>query len=583
MRTGDDYTWLALVQAWEDTGHWSPVVAAHNAPVGLETHLTSPFAAVVRGLGGVLRLWRPDGERTREAGMLSGPVLHVATTVVLAWGAWRLVGAGGALLTVAAFLTTSLSFHRFDIGNFDHHALHAFLSMLLVALLIHAAVGKGRVGRTALLGGVVAGLGIWSGVELVIPAGIAGLALGLAWAFWGGRWRALAVFGYALGLASMLMVAVVVEHPSSRWASTQLDRVSGAYVLAGALLATAAGGVAWMQSRWPLAGTPARVSVVAAMAGSVLLILWLSIPDIFLGPYGDTDSVVEEHRRGVPGDRSMASVLGAIRGFSWYQLCLLGVAGIRCVWGLREPAARDAWLLVGLGLLLGMVAAFHQYRLLGHYEMFAALAVGGAAAGAGRMAWVRGSAVGRAAAVPLALLVLASPYVAWGVGIRLGQEVTPSLRDTGLRDRGCDWPALGRALASRLGRGVGSGTIATYAAPGPELAWFSGRLGVLATGCHCNSEGMRAARAILLSVPDSAREVARARQVEFIVQCPAASGWQGHAWYVERSGPDGVYARLARDDPPDWLDRVPSAELGVHGFDVWRTEYGGQAHGEPSE
>ena len=583
LPTGDGYTWLALVQAWETTGQWSPFVATHNAPDGLETHLSSPFAAVVRGLACVLRPWRNDAGVIRKAGMLSGPVLHVATTVAFAWGAWRLVGTAGALLATALFLIMPVSSLAFDIRSFDHHSLHVCLSALIVALLTRAVTGPARVDRAALFAGAAAGLGIWSGVEMLIPAGMGGLALGLAWVVWGSSRRARDTCRYALGLAAMLTLALVVERPASQWTSLHLDRISGAHVLLGTFVVVCAAGVAWTQRCMPMAGGPVRACVAATMLGGVLLLVGLAVPDFFLGPYGETAPIVDEHRRLQAADQSVVEILGTIRGFEWFHLWLLSVAGVRWGWGLRDLATRDAWLLVGVGLFLGVAAAFHQYRLIHYYELFAALAVGGAAVGVGRAAWNKGAAWGRVAAAPLAFIVLASPYVAWGVGIRLDTEGTPSLLERGFKDLDCDWPALGRALARLPRQGEGGGTIATYARPGPELAWFSGPPGVLATGCHCNPDGMRDARAILLSVPDSARKVARRREVGFIVQCPSASGWQGHDWFVEQSGPDGVYARLARDDPPDWLDRVSAAEFGVHGFEVWRTDYGGHAHGEASE
>ena len=39
---GDAYTWSALVDGWRVSGQWHPIVPAHNAPYGLETHPTMP-------------------------------------------------------------------------------------------------------------------------------------------------------------------------------------------------------------------------------------------------------------------------------------------------------------------------------------------------------------------------------------------------------------------------------------------------------------------------------------------------------------------------------------------------------------
>ena len=572
---GDGYTWLELVKAWDETGQWSPFVAAHNAPEGLETHLTRPYAAVVLVLARVLAPWQSNAEALRMAGKLSGPLLHVATAAVLAWGAWRLLGTGGALLAAVAYLSMPVSFPRFGVLVFDHHAFHLFLTALSAALLIYAVTVEVRV--TVLLAGLagaVAALGIWSGVEMLVPAGIGGLGLGLAWVFLGGRTRARGLCFYALGMAFTLVVALVAEYPPSQWTLLLLDRVSAAHVLMGSLLAVGSAVTAWVPGNVPTVGPAIRVSVSAAISTCVALILWVVVPNFFLGPYGDVHPVVDDHLRGLSLDHGAMDLSGPHRGLLWYHLCLLAVVGLRSGMGLCEASRRDAWLLIVVALVVGVAGAFHQYRLIVYYEMYAAVALGGAAAAAGRLVWrgVRRSV--RVAAVPVALLILIAPYGGWAaVIISSRNEPVQTEESRGARqDNVCDWAALGRALAGLPAQG--SRTIATYAAPGPQLSWHSGR-GVVATGCHRNAAGMRDARTILLASPEIAREVAERRGVGFVVQCPSARGWQGHDWHIERSGPKGVYARLARNEPPDWLVRLADPEFGVQEFVVWRTVFGG--------
>lgn len=576
--SGDGYTWLALAEAWERTGQWTPFVAAHNAPKGLETHLTRPFAALVLGLAHALSPWYADEAALGVAGKLSGPLLHAATAAALAGGVRALVGTGGALLAVLCYLAMPVSGLLFSVRDADHHSLHVFLTALTVALLLRGAGGRAPNGRIAALAGGVAGVGIWSGVEMLIPAAVGGLGLGLAWVAWGTGCRARRLCLYAFGMAGALAVALVVERPRTEWASLHLDRISGAHVLLGGLLALGAGGAAWQECGSPAAGRVVRATVAAALSGAVGLTLWATVPHFFLGPYGDLELVVREHLSGLSGEQGIARHFEVIRGFRWYHLCLVGIAGVWVAMGLKKVAVRDARLLLGVGLSVGVAAALHRYRLIHYYEMFAAIALGGAAAGMGR--WVGRKAPGvPGAALPAALLVIATPYVAWAVGIGLRESGEPSREAPGWRfwsDRGCDWAGLGRALESPPGSA--GGTIATYAAPGPELAAFSGR-GVVATGCHCNADGMRDALAMLLSPQALAREVAERRGVELVVLCPSADGWQGHGWFIERSGPGGLYAGLARDEPPDWLVRLRESELGVEGFLVWRTAFGDASEG----
>ena len=581
IHEGDSYTWQALVEGWWETGRWSPEVPSHNAPYGLETHLTRPFAAVVLGLAQPLGLYLSPRDATRVAGKLSGPVLHVLTAVTVAWGAGALLGPGGALLAVSGFLLILSSRVQFGVLAFDHHALHLFLTTLTMALLLRHAVGDDRRGCLAGAAGAVAGVGIWSGVEMLIPAAIGGVALGLAWVAWGGQSRARGLWLYALGMAMALTLALVLERPPREW-GLALDRISGTHVLLASFGAGSAGMIGWLQKHRPNIASAQRFGAVALVSGGAAVVMWAVVPDFFLGPYGTVDSVVhDEHHLGrMPRSSGAVVRFAAMPGLLGYHLCLVSLVAFGTWRGLRVPLKREAWMVVAVGASVGAAFAFLHFRLVQHYEIFASIALGGAAVGLGRLVWRKVPAGVRFAGVPLALFVVMSPYVGLMVGQRWGQDsVHPFLQDL-WQDGDCDWSALGRALA-RLPGGSSAGNIVTYANVGPELADISG-LSVVATGCHCNAEGMRDARAILLSTSDVARVVAERREVEFVVQCPSVRGWQGHDWYIEWSGPDGLYARLARGDPPDWLRRVPASELGVEGFIVHRTAFAARASPAPA-
>ena len=401
-----------------------------------------------------------------------------------------------------------------------------------------------------------------------------GLALGLAWLLRGDAERARGLWLYPIGMAVVLVAGVAVERPPGEWLSLDLDRASAAHVLMAVLLAVGAAGTVWMCGHRALAGVAARSVTAAAMLGTVAVVLWTAAPDFFAGPYGDPDPVVDDLLRGLAGDQSAADWLAAVPWMLGYHLLLLGLVGYGVGMGLRVEVQREAWLLLAVGLFAGAVAAFYQYRLAHYYELFASIALGGAVAGVGRGLWRRRSPVARLAAGPMVCVAMASPHLGWVVGA-LAYEADETFWGTASRDAGCDWPVLGRALSAVPKPAGGAGNIATYAGPGPELARFSGR-GVVATGCHCNPSGMRDARTVLLSAPDPAREVAERRGVEFLVQCPAMKGWQGHDWYVERAGSEGLYGRLARNDPPDWLVRWSTSTVGdpdIEGFVVWQTTF----------
>lgn len=564
LSSGDSYTWQVLIESWQETGRWSPRVASHNAPGGLETHLTMPYAALVATLARPVSLLVRPEDATRVAGRLSGPVLHVAASVALACGAMAVLGPGGAIASVAAFLGM-LGFISpwFGAQKFDHHALHVTLALVSLALLLRYAVG--HCNALAAAAGLVAGVGIWAGTEMLIPASVGGLALGFCWAAFGGIWRARGCFAYATGMAVALSVALLVDRPAE-WDA--LDRLSGAHGLMGGVLVVATGAVAWVQRRRTNIPTASRFAIGMLVAGSAAAALWAAGGDFYLGPYGVLDPVVQDHFKGLGGEQGIGVHFRAWPGFLGYHIALGVLVAVCAATGL-SGSQRDAWALPAVGLVAGGVAAMLSYRLVWHYEVFACVALGGLAAGVGRSLWHRASFLVRAAALPTALVLMLSPYVAFLIATRLAPAGVDS--GSGLwRDDGCDWMALGKALRWLPERY--DGPIVTYAGPGPELAHFSGR-GVVATGCHCNPDGMRDALAVLLSPTDVARQASMRRGVAYVVQCPATSGWQGHDWYLERSGPDGVYARLARGHPPDWLVPVPTVALGVDGFIVYRTTF----------
>ena len=478
LADGDGYTYLALVKSWQETGQWSPYVAAHNAPEGLETHLTAPFPTGVLGLARLLEPSYGPEEAPRIAGKLSGPLLHVATAAVLAWGTAAVLGTGGALLAAAGFLVMPLAPHYWGVLKFDHHALHLFLAALLIAVLLRDTGGQARSGRTACVAGAVAGLGVWSGVEMLIPAGIGGIALGLAWLLRGDPERARGLWLYPIGMAAVLVAGVAVERPTVEWLSLDLDRASAAHVLMAVLLAAGAAGTVRVCGPGPLAGTAARSVTAAAMLGSVAVVLWTTAPDFFLGPYGDPDPVVDDHLRGLPYDRSAAELLAATPWTLGYHLWLLGFVGSGVAMGLREEVHRKAWLLIAVGLFVGAVAAFYQYRLVHYYELFASIAFGGAVAAVGRGLWRRRSPVARLAAAPMVCVAMASPYLGGVVGV-LAYESDETFWSTASRDAGCDWPALGRALAAvpRQGGGGGQHRDVRRAGPGAGAFQRPGRRG----------------------------------------------------------------------------------------------------------
>ncbi len=573
----DGYTWLALAEGRLETGSWSPVVASHNAPFGLETHLTRPFAEVVALLAWPFGMFLSPKDAALLAGMLSGPVLQIVTAMCLAWGAGAVMGRAGTLLAVAMFLVGwDLTFRTsFGVYAYDHHALHLCLEVAVLALLVRHASGAGRYGQMAGVAGMVAGAGVWAGMEMLIPAGIGGLALGLAWVLWGGDRRVRGLWLYALAMAVAMAAGLMVERLPANPLSLELDRLSTAHVLMGAVLVLAASAVVLTQRHWPRLGAVPRGTAASVSAAAAGMGLWVLIPDFFGGPYAAVDEPMQEFLAGLPWDRGAASMFAATPGLSGYYVFPWILAVASAAQGLRGRY-REAYLVLLVGLFAAAVFPFWRARLIRHYILFTFIPLGAFGATLGWRLWNRSftglrAVALRAGAAYAVAAVMLSPFLgSITADLIFRQQATGAFWESVAHHGASDWASLGNALA-RVPR-LGTGTIVTNPHHGAKVAYLSG-LGGIATGCHCNEEGLADTLAILLSPPDASRTVAEKRGVEFVLLWPAARGPHGHDWFIERSGPDGLYARLAGGEPPDWLTPVPAAEIDVDGFVVYRTTF----------
>lgn len=214
---------LRMGQPWYDTAtSWV------GAPQGMDLHLTRPLDLLI--LLPALALETVAGLDARQAvlvaGILVSPVLHAATVVAAAWGA-RAIWPGiapwyAAILAAGAPAAVGYA----AAGRADHHALILLCITLGLAAALQALRPAG--GATVAIGaGAAFGLGVWTGPEALLIAAPVLLAAGAA-ALLAADGRALATQGerIALGMAAMLLLAVLVERDPSRWLAVEYDKVS---------------------------------------------------------------------------------------------------------------------------------------------------------------------------------------------------------------------------------------------------------------------------------------------------------------------------------------------------------------------
>tara|TARA_R110001592_G_scaffold182192_1_gene425298 strand:- start:4475 stop:6247 length:1773 start_codon:yes stop_codon:yes gene_type:complete len=86
---------------------------------------------------------------------------------------------------------------------------------------------------------------------------------------------------------------------------------------------------------------------------------------------------------------------------------------------------------------------------------------------------------------------------------------------------------------------------------------------VLATSHHRNDKAMADQIRIFISVPDVAREILEARDIRYIVACDGEAELDFYA----KKHPEGLWAKLAKGQNPDWLQPVHIRDSGLT---IWR-------------
>jgi asparagine N-glycosylation enzyme membrane subunit Stt3 len=562
----DCYARLMRIEALLLGGGWyDGLLPLLNAPDGLVMHWTRPFDLVVILVALPLMVFLPLGDALLWAGVFVSPLLHMMTAALLAWGARPLLGRGATLLAVAMFVMQPSLYGVFQAGRADHHSLHLLLAMAVLALLLRWTLGQQRCRWLPAAAGACAALGLWVGSEALLTIAVGGLALGAAWLA-GRNDGARALWQFALTLALGIVLAVAIERPPSGWVVAELDRISSIQVLLGATLAGAAGVVFWFQGRRSHAALVQRLAVACLAALIPALAMGLLAPEFFAGPYGAVDEAVREVflinvQEAEPlfdrGRTTMANVL-----FNTGPLILAMPFAVIAV--LRRPRQRAAWLLLVVAMAVFLVASLQQIRVLPYLQMALVVPWSGAVIALTGMVFRALPRPWRGVAAAFVLLVTLFGHIFAGALLlgRDGLDAVAAWRDN------CDWTSLGRDLRLLAPDDVG-GTIATMVFPGPELAWRSG-LGVVSAPYHRNAEGIIDVHRLFLADEALARSIAADREVALIVMCRAAPGRGGHAWYVERAQPEGLYARLAAGDLPAWIGHFEDDRFTAEGFEIFR-------------
>lgn len=534
---------LRLGQPWFDH-----VTLRLSAPQGLEVQWTRPLDLLILLPALLLEALAGLDARTAllVAGILVSPVLHVAAVVAAAWAA-RAIWPGSApwyAAILAAGAPAALEYSA--VGRADHHALILFSITLALGAALRALRPAGSP-AAALGAGAAFGLGIWTGPEVQLVVAPVLIATGVA-AMVAADGRALAAQGerVSVGMAIMLAVAILVEHPPARWLVVEYDRVSVHH------LALAFCGVGIFRIAGLTGGAPRALRIPATVGGSALalLLLVLIFPGMVQGPLANADPAYLHHLHPVIAENRPLPPFGP--GPFPLTVILVGpavVAGLPAI-ALGFPGwVRDGRWPAGLALLATLLAGIATTLAAGRFALD--LVPPAAIAGAGLFGMVLGAARPRAAGARAALaaslfaIVLGLPLLG-----RLSQATAPA---AGTGAVACDWTAMAQWLdAERPGVRPGAEAPILLAGDlfaGSEIAWRTPYRSVAAP--HHRGGAAIADTMTVISSPDAAavEGAIRRRGVDLLLICrngPQVS-------LADGTLPQAIFSGAA----PDWLRPIP--------------------------
>jgi hypothetical protein len=454
---------------------------------------------------------------------------------------------------------------KFGPGSFDHHNVELIFAFAAMLGLMRMA----RLPRMGGLAGLTLGAALATAAEGV-PQVLSGvMAGGLLWLFRPDAYRrGLVWLGAGLALASLAFFLTLV--PPERWGLRVTDAMSPAFLMIGVVSGGAAillGAGRWSE-RLSLAR---RLVVAAAVGGATLAALVLACPELLDGGYSTLAPEMKQlWMPQISETRSLGQVWADSPGFA------LGLAGsaiagaataavyLRTRW--REA---NGWIVLAF---LGAGWAIFLWQIRGA-EMATAFAIP-----FGAWACVRARAAWKATTGPRGLTVFTavcavSVSAVWqgaGAQVQARTATAEALASYASRSGAAD-ACLTREAMAPLAT-VKSGLIVNPFVTGPAiLEWTTHS--VVAAPYHRDGQGITMMMDVMRATPDGARGPLASSGADYVLVCPGLPETLWYARHPLAAGGDPaatLSARLARNDAPDWLQRIELGDTPLHLYRILR-------------
>jgi hypothetical protein len=544
----DSYMRMVRIRELIETGAWyDRVIERSNAPYGEVLHWTRALDLFVLAGAFVSSVFVEFDDALFLSAIFVGPILHLATLLALLWASEFVIPPSGRVYVGILFVAQMFLAQIFALGRVDHHGIFILIVVVLLGLGLKLLTAQANV-RTAFMAGIVAGIGMWVGVEGLIGVTMILSLLGIAWVLDRGEY-AKHGFVFSATLSSMATLVIASEHQPAMWFVAQYDILSivhlSIFTLISIFWAAVLGKTLSRTKRH-------RFILILVSVGVGVALVGLVYPSFFSGPMADVDPDVmtlwfnnnQEVLPIIDGARPLYSLQ---RVFLFLGAALLAIPFIIYILSKSDGLERRNWLYISGCFSIALALAFLQVRWTAYAQLFAILPIVGLLLSLLEYVTKRFSGLPRAIirAAAVLLFAIGPPFVS------LALQPTSTVSSTARISDSCNL----RGLTNFLNDGYSAGparTILTHNNYGPEILYRT-RHRVISTPYHRNASGILDAMNLFKSTDETkALSLLKNRKVDLIIVCPGGSET---SYYRSANMDITIYDRLL-ELPPTWLRRI---------------------------
>ncbi len=278
----DDALRLAQIRGFMAGGSWfDPVITSMGDGAGMQSHwsrlIDLPVALMILGAKAFTDMQQAE----LVARVLWPKFVLFGFLAVLIRQLTREAGRDSPFILLGLFWLAIHAISQFQLGRIDHHNVQNACATLALVMV----TAPSTTGRSALVAGLLAGLGLAIGYEALPFIGLAAGLFALA-ALWDRQRRDIAE-GFAAGLALSLTASFLLTVSPQKWLTIPCDAL-GLNIVAGAIIGCLGLLVASMLIR----SRPAYGTALAITGGIAILCAWMMEPACTGGPFAKSDPAI---------------------------------------------------------------------------------------------------------------------------------------------------------------------------------------------------------------------------------------------------------------------------------------------------